>query len=177
MIVALTVASPGPRLARVAPLVLLLFLLQVSYVGWTFVRAQPELRELARSFAAIPHGQRVLPIARSHGEPLPQRTYAHFWAYGVIDRAWFAPYVFHHRGSLPHPLDFRLSTYTPDDEFGWRDYRSDELDWKQIAADYDFVWAYNASGFGPALDAIGRRVFADEQVSVYEIVPRRQSRP
>lgn len=169
LILALTVASPGPRLKKIMPMVLLIFLVQVSYVGATFLGRQKEMKSLQESFTPISRGSRVLPIVQSRGEPLSERFYGHFWAYGILVREFYSPYVMAARGINPHPLKFRISSYSPKG-FGWLDYGEDVLDWKRIAADYDFVWAYNVPHFQAALSAIGVPVFTNGNVSVYRIM-------
>ncbi len=37
--------------------------------------------------------------------------FAHFWAYGVIKRGWFSPYLFDTKGLMP--LRIRYDSYRP----------------------------------------------------------------
>lgn len=83
----------GRRVRLLGSVALVLFVLRTGDVERHFVSLQPHLAELSQSFSAIPYGARVLPLPEwAQGGPRPER---HFWAYGVIQRGWFSPCLFH----------------------------------------------------------------------------------
>jgi hypothetical protein len=163
------VASFGKRSRWLFAVVLLLFVLRSAVIMRTFLARQPELTHMANSFSVAPPNARVLPLveakAEEEEEPPQQRPYAHFWAYGTIERGWFAPYLFAERGV--QVLQIKVDTATPDG-FWDLEYK-DEPEWQDIAEDYDYVWAYNTAKYAPQLQRIGDQVFQDGDLAVYRI--------
>jgi len=149
----------GRELAKVA---VLLFFLRAGALEWHFVRLQPHLAKLAASFAVIPKDARVLPLVDwAGGAPSVERE---FWAYGVIQRGWFTPCIFHDPGV--EPFQVRLQTYNP---YGPAFGDLESPDWKHIKADYDYVWAYGVPHFSSALSSEGKVVFTGEKLQVFQI--------
>jgi hypothetical protein len=163
------VASFGRRSRWLFAVVLILFVLRSAVITRTFFARQPELTHLANSFSVAPPNARVLPLveakAEEEQETPQQRPYAHFWAYGTIERGWFAPYLFAERGV--QVLQIKVNTETPDG-FWDLEYK-DEPEWQDIAEDYDYVWAYNTAKYAPQLQRIGDQVFKDGDLAMYRI--------
>jgi hypothetical protein len=149
----------GRELARIA---ILVFLLRAGGLEWRSVSLQHHLAKLATSFAAIPKDARVLPLVEwTAGAPVVER---HFWAYGMIQRGWFSPYLLHTSGAMPFQV--RLQTYNPyGDALG----DLDSADWKRINADYDYVWAYGVPQFSAPLSSEGKLVFEGENLQVFQM--------
>ena len=144
-----------------------------SELAQHFAGAQPELAGLARSFDAVPRGALVLPIVEGDQDPI-ERPFTHFWAYGVIRRGWFSPYLMDAPGETP--MRIIHDSYTPD---GFWDHAYDEPpDWKQVQSDYDYVWAYGVPRFSAALAGIGERIYSYGPLEVYRVrkLPSRVSR-
>jgi len=161
----LAVAKVGRRGWQLAPLALLLFVARTANVTQNFVAAQPELAGLAASFPITSLHARVLPIVEATEEDSVQHRYAHFWAYGVIERGWYSPYLFQIKGVIP--LRITYDVYSPD---GFWDLGYDETpDWKQVQEDYDYVWAYNVSQFESGLAAIGEVVYEDGNLQLFKM--------
>jgi len=162
-------ASFGKRTRWLFAVLLLLFVLRSGVIIRTFSARQPELAHMASSFSIAPPNARVLPLveakAEEEQEPPQQRPYAHFWAYGTIERGWFAPYLFAERGV--QVLQIKVDTATPDG-FWDLEYK-DEPEWQDIAEDYDYVWAYNTAKYAPQLQRIGDQVFNDGNLAMYRI--------
>ena len=149
----------GRELAKVA---VLLFFLRAGALEWHFVSLQPHLAKLAASFSAIPKDARVLPLVDwAGGAPSVERE---FWAYGVIQRGWFTPCIFHDPGV--EPFQVRLQTYNP---YGPAFGNLEPPDWKRIETDYDYVWAYRVPQFSSALSSEGKVVFESENLQVFQI--------
>ena len=59
----------------------------------------------------MPRGALVLPIVEGDEDPI-ERPFTHFWAYGVIRRGWFSPYLMDAPGETP--MRIIHDSYTPD---------------------------------------------------------------
>jgi hypothetical protein len=163
-VVILATARVGRRAKWLAVIPLLLFAARTVSMTQHFIRAQPELAGLARSFDAIPRGALVLPIVEGDQDPI-ERPFTHFWAYGVIRKGWFSPYLMDEAGQTPMRIIY--DSYTPD---GFWDHAYDEPpDWKQVQSDYEYVWAYDIPRFSGALAGIGDRIYSFGALEVYRI--------
>jgi hypothetical protein len=153
------VGSKGKSLAAVA---VVLFLIRTGALERHFIAIQPHLTELAQSFQAIPGGARLLPMVDwEGGAPLPER---HFWAYGVIERGWVSPCLFHDPGV--HPFAVKVRVYDPCMQALAP---SSTLDWNRVQNDFDYVWAYHVPQFSPALSSVGKVVFEGEGLLVFQM--------
>ncbi|HJY88347.1 MAG TPA: hypothetical protein VKE24_16050 [Candidatus Acidoferrales bacterium] len=171
-VLVLAVARMGPRGRKLVPLALLVFLLRTANVTENFLARQPELRGLAGSFSRTSPHARVLPIVQANGEENPRdHPFAHFWAYGVIERGWFSPYLFDTKGLLP--LRIRTDSYTLDG-FLDLDYSKETPDWKQVEEDYDYVWDYNTPRFAASLAGVGKLVYRYGNLEVYQMYRPRE---
>ena len=160
----LAAAHVGRRAKMLAAIPLLLFAARTVSVTRHFKEAQPALAGLARSFDAVPRGALVLPIVEGDEDPI-ERPFTHFWAYGVIRRGWFSPYLMDAPGETP--MRIIHDSYTPD---GFWDLVYDKApDWQQVQNDYDYVWAYDVSRFSAPLAAIGERIYSSGALEVYRI--------
>jgi hypothetical protein len=160
----LATARVGRRAKVLAAIPLLLFVARTVSVAGHFREVQPELAGLARSFDAVPRGALVLPIVEGDEDPI-ERPFTHFWAYGVIRRGWFSPYLKDAPGETPMRIIY--DSYTPD---GFWNLTYDEPpDWQQVRNDYDYVWAYDVAKFSEPLAAIGERIYTSGPLEVYRI--------
>lgn len=163
-VVILATARVGKRARWLAVIPLLLFAARTISLTQHFVQAQPALAGLARSFDAVPRGALVLPIVEGDQDPI-ERPFTHFWAYGVIRRGWFSPYLMDAPGETP--MRIIHDSYTPD---GFFDHTYDTPpDWAQVRSDYDYVWAYDVPRFSADLAAIGEKVYSYGPLEVYRI--------
>jgi hypothetical protein len=160
----LAVARVGPRAKQLVAIPLLLFVTRTVSVTQHFVAVQPELAGLARSFDAVPRDALVLSIVEGDEDPI-ERPFTHFWAYGVIRRGWFSPYLMDIRGETP--MRIIHDSYTPDGF--WNLIYEETPDWLQVQNDYDFVWAYDVPRFSAALALIGERIYSYGALEVYRI--------
>ncbi len=166
-ITALAAGNIGRRAKWLAPVALLLFAAQLSDVALTFAGRQPELGAYARGIAATEPGVRVLPLVESRRDGRIQRSYAHFWAYGVIRKRWLVPYLFHDPGV--HPLVLRYPGYRPEPD-GYMPLIYDRPpDWEAIRRDYDYVWAVNVGRFAPQLATLGPLVYSEGDFQLYKV--------
>jgi hypothetical protein len=163
-VVILATARVGKRAKWIVAVPLLLFAVRTVNLAEHFACAQPELAGLAQSFNAVPPGALVLPIVEGDQDPI-ERPFTHFWAYGVIRRGWFSPYLMDAPGETP--MRIIHDSYTPD---GFWDHVYDELpDWKQVQSDYDYVWAYDVPRFSAALATIGEKIYTYGPLEVYRL--------
>ena len=160
----LSMSRVGRRARMLAAIPLLLFAARTASVEQHFSEAQPALADLARSFNAVPRGALVLPMVEGDEDPI-ERPFTHFWAYGVIRRGWFSPYLKDAPGETPMRIVF--NSYTPD---GFWNLGYDEPpDWQQVQRDYDYVWAYGVPRFSAPLAGIGERVYFSGALEVYRL--------
>ena len=160
----LATAKVGRRGKSLAAIPLLLFVAQTVSVRRHFKQAQPALAGLARSFDVVPQGALVLPIVEGDEDPI-ERPFTHFWAYGVIRRGWFSPYLMDAPGETP--MRIIHESYTPDGF--WNLVYDEPPDWQQVQTDYDYVWAYDVGKFSNSLAAIGDRIYSSGPLEVYRI--------
>jgi hypothetical protein len=138
--------------ALVVALASAVFLLHVGEAGRYFISEQKHLTSLASEFRYIPRNAMVLAYtSRGAGVPWEKQDDLHFWGYGVIDRGWITPSVFHQSGV--QPLLLRVPMYSDDDQYG------DGLQDKRYSAElvgrnYDYLWATNVDYLDPYLDRI-----------------------
>lgn len=153
----------APQRARaLAATAALLFLLRSGALEIQSVRAQSHLARLADSFRVIPQDARVLPLIDwAEGGPLVER---HFWAYGVIDRGWFSPVLFHDPGVQPFAIKANL--YNP---YGVSFAEVKSVDWDAVRRDYDYVWSFRSPQFSGPLAAIGTRIYKGHDLEVFRV--------
>lgn len=165
VVLGLASVSIGPRARRLVPVAVLLLGLRVANVTTNFLAAQPELSRMAQAFEVTPPGARVLPIVEARHDRSIQRAYFMFWAYGVIKRGWYSPYLFHLRGV--QPLRITVETYRPPG-FWPLEYK-ESPDWFRVQRDYDYVWLFNVDRFGPDLSKFGEVVFNGGDLRVFRL--------
>jgi hypothetical protein len=147
------------------PLALLVFSARTYSLTQHFRAMEPELVGLARSITLTPPNARVLPIVEGSDEDPMDQPYAHFWAYGTIERGWFAPYLFQIPGLLPLKID--MDSYTLDGF--WELAYDEKLDYEWMRADYDYVWAYDVDQFDDGLRKIGDVIYTYGKFKLYRV--------
>jgi hypothetical protein len=163
-VVILATARVGRRAKWLAAIPLLLFATRAASMKQHFLQVQPELAGLARSFDAVPRGALVLPVVEGDRDPI-ERPFTHFWAYGVIRRGWFSPYLMDAPGETP--MRIIHESYTPDGF--WNLIYDVTPDWSKVQQDYEYVWAYGVQRFSGSLAAIGERIYSYGALEVYRI--------
>ncbi|MGB6546093.1 MAG: hypothetical protein WBE97_10780 [Candidatus Acidiferrales bacterium] len=163
-VIIFAVARIGPRGRLLAALPLLLFAARTVSIARYWVAEQPELAGLAASFNVAPRDAMVLPMVRGDQDPI-ERPFTHFWAYGVIRRGWFSPYLFDYPGETPMRITY--DSYT-DDNSSDPSYAG-APDFAAAADDYQYIWAYGTPDFSARLAGIGDRVYSYGSLEVYEV--------
>lgn len=158
-------ARMGRRGWQLAPLALLLFAARTYDITDHFLAQQQELAGMAQAFRMTPANARVLPIVAGHDEDPILQYYDHFWAYGVIERGWFSPYLMEEPGLLP--LRITADTYTLDGF--WGQAYSEKVDWAQVQQDYDYVWAYDVPEYESGLESVGELVYASGKLRFFKL--------
>jgi hypothetical protein len=166
------IARIGPRARLLVALPLILFAARAVVTTNEWVSEQPGLAGLAASFDVVPRDALVLPIVKGDQDPI-YRHFTHFWAYGVIRRGWFSPYLFDFHGETPMRIVY--DSYT-DDAF-WDLGYDDAPDWNAIAGDYQYVWDYGTPEFAQPLAGIGDRVYSYGDLQVYKVRPQSPAPP
>lgn len=162
-LIALAALRVGRRGRQLAVLAVLLFLVRTGTIERSFLAVQPQLARTADSFAAIPANARVLPLVGwEKGSPSVERN---FWAYGVIERGWLVPTLFHDPGV--QPLQLKLPVYNPYRPASFGPLKA--VDWNQVRRDYDYVWAYRVPQDSEPLAGIGTSVFAGRSLKIIRV--------
>ncbi len=147
-----------------------LVLFRVATVEQMFIAPQGELRELTASFEAIPRNARVLPLV-----PLPPENRLegtediHHCEYGVIQRGFLDPVLFHLEGV--HPIRLVGSPYCPNVFCELAN--ATGVDWRQVADSYDYLWVHGDSEAAAIAPRLGTVIFSNRAVTVYRM-PRPQ---
>lgn len=160
----LATARVGRRAKVLAAIPLLLFAARTISIARHFTEVQPALAGLSRSFDVVPRDALVLPIVEGDEDPI-ERPFTHFWAYGVIRRGWFSPYLKDAPGETPMRIIY--DSYTPDGFFDL--VYAEAPDWQQVRNDYDYVWAYDVPRFSESLARIGDKIYSSGPLEVYRI--------
>ena len=161
-VMSLASAGVGRRGRQLAIVAVLVFCIRTGAVERNFISGQAHFASLAGAASSIPAGSRVLPIVDwADGASWPER---HFWAYGVIDRGWVSPCLYHDPGVHPFalkddPYDPCLLSITP----------ATALDWNRVGKEFDYVWVYHLPEFTPALSSRGKQVFAGDNLQVFQM--------
>lgn len=173
----------GRRGWMLVPLALLVFAARTYSLTQHFRAMEPDLIGLARSFSLTPPNARVLPMVEGSDEDAIDQPYAHFWAYGTIERGWFAPYLFQIPGLLP--LNIEMDSYTLDGF--WELAYDEKIDYEVMRADYDYIWAYDVDQYDAGLQKIGDVVYTYGKFKLYRvhkqpvapppIAPQRKGKP
>ena len=165
-IIVLAAMKPGSWKRVLIATAILLFAIRIGNVGYHFVQEETRLERLATSFSTIPAHARVMPLLRFSEEgPYARRGEVHLWAYGIIEKGWFSPALFHIRGI--QPIGLRHKIYCIKESCS--PLVDSEPDWSQVSRDYDYVWAYDLPEYDSRLTAIGSRIFSGNMISVFQI--------
>ncbi|MGH9531705.1 MAG: hypothetical protein ACRD2Q_04885 [Terriglobales bacterium] len=165
---ALAAIHVGRRARWLAPVAVLLFIVRMAALSLAFASQQPLLASLDRSIDFCSPHARVLPLVAWKGDSQAHKNYSQFWAYGVIHKGWYSPYIFHDPGV--HPLRLRYQPYYPSAPFNLPTVYREAPNWGLIQRDYDFVWAFNVPAFHSELSRIGVPVFEEGDLRVYQMV-------
>ena len=163
VVLVLAAVRLGPRLKPLALVALLLFFIRATALEGYFLRFQPRLRALANVTRLIPSGARVLPL---FGKDWPWSD-GQMWAFGLIDRGFVSPCLFHDPGV--QPLTTKLQIYNPYDPSGFCQNIKQQIDWSRVRQDYDYLWAYQSSEYEEQLRSIACVVDSSDGLVLYRV--------
>jgi hypothetical protein len=155
----------GRRARWLALVACLLFCARSATVMRTFRAEQPELIGMARAFSMTPPNARVLPVIESRDDQPQFRPYAHFWAYGIIERGWFSTYLL----TIKNVTTVQVKSNLVRPEGFWDLNYEEDPDWDKVADDYDYVWAFHVPQYNEDLAEIGEMVYASGDLRLYRI--------
>jgi len=162
----LCMADVGRRARPLALIALLVFAGRCVDYSHAFFSQQAGLLRLARAIAVVPPHSRVLTMSAPFGrDGYFRHPDLHFSAYGVIERAWFSPILFHTQGL--HPLAFRVSAY-PQQQF-WPQTAGIDPDWQRVQSDYDYLWVSDLPRFFRPLSAFAQPVYTNDALTVFRV--------
>jgi len=155
----------GRRARWLALVACLLFCARTATVIHTFRAEQPELVGMERAFSLTPPNVRVLPVIESRDDEAQVRPYAHFWAYGVVQRGWFSTYLL----TIKNVTTVQVKSKLARPEGFWDlNYEQDPV-WDVVADDYDYVWAFHVPQYNEDLAEIGELVYENGDLRLYRI--------
>ncbi len=161
-VLSLAGARVGRRGRKIALAAVLIFFIRAGALEQNFVFNQPHFAKLAQANSLIPTGARVLPVVDwAGGAPWPER---HFWSYGVIERGWLTPCLFHDPGV--HPFGLKDDPYDP---CGLSITPDTSLDWGRVAREFDYVWVYHLPQLAPHLSSEGKSIFSGEDLQIFQM--------
>lgn len=174
LLLVVAAADIGRRRRWFAAMTALIFIVRMASVSQHFLAEQPPLSRLARSFEAVPVHARVLPLEGREATSSLRLLFEpyNFWAYGVIERGWVTTGLF----AMPGVQTLRLHAdpYRPGSL--WALQNEERIDWKRTRETYEYVWAYRVPQLSARLRAVGKLVFADEGLEVFELSPAARRR-
>ncbi len=143
----------------------LLVCFRVATVEQMFMAQQPELTQLTASFKAIPRNARVLPLVPLPRRGLMGRGDTHHCEYGIIQRGFLDPVLFHLKEV--QPIRLVGSPYCPN--IYCDPANATEVDWRQVANSYDYLWVHGDSKAATIAPRLGDVIFSNGAVTVYRI--------
>jgi hypothetical protein len=145
----------------------LLVVCRVATVEQMFIGQQRELQQLSLSFAAIPRNARVMQLQhQDQHDVIMGRGDLHHLDYGVIQRGFLVPSLFHLPGV--QPIRLVADVYCPNIFcYVWNP--NDNTDWQKIANSYDYLWLVKNPALAPFASRIGDVVLSNDAVTVYRI--------
>ena len=160
-------AIPSFSGSRTLPILLasLVILVHLAQAGKYFVSEQKHLASIAQNFQYIPRNALVLAYTGKGDTTWVKGDDLHFWGYGVIERGWITPSVFHQEGV--QPLQLRVPMYSDDDQYGYY-LLERKYDIYQIGKSYDYLWTSNTSYLDPYLDKIADPIHSQGELQIFK---------
>jgi hypothetical protein len=141
-----------------------LCLLRTADVTKYFVSQQKPLAEMANSFKNIPKQALVLTYSAIGDHSWIESAKIRFWAYGVIERGWISPSLFHQAGV--QPLRLRVPMYAEDDQDG-RELLASEYSIEDVRKTYPYVWANDIGYLDPLLELVATPIIHEGELKIY----------
>jgi hypothetical protein len=159
----LAVAKLGRRQRALALVALLLFAMSTVDIVCNFRSQQPPLLNMAQAIQILPRNVRLFPIINRDivQDDLLHQTYAHFWAYAIIQRGALAPYLFDLKGQTP--LRRKEHGYVPEDP------ETNPPDWDEVCKNYDYVWTYDADYYTSDLLTLGNEAYHSSRFRLFHL--------
>lgn len=157
-----------PRIPRYLVVMLaLLVAFRIATVEWLFITQQPKLQQLTAAFDTIPRDAKVLQIgvAKVDKGLLEGRGPTYHLFYGVIQRGFLAPTLYHNPGV--QPISITNDVYCPN--VLCEPEAPSDAEWRQIALSYDYLWVQKDWVVPPFPSRLADLVFSNEFVAVYRL--------
>jgi hypothetical protein len=154
-----------PRSLLIAISLLVAF--RIAVVEYMFLAEQHQLSQLTSSFEAIPRDSKVLQLERYGGNTgYVWRGELHHLQYGMIQRGFLLPSLFHIPGV--QPIRMVTDIYYPNISYDV-DYTEENTDWEKIAQSYDYLWVPTNPEISKLSSSIGDPIYSNDSVTVYRI--------
>jgi hypothetical protein len=144
---------------------IVLCLLRTADVTRYFISQQKPLAEMANSFNYIPKQALMLAYSSTGDHAWIENAKMHFWAYGVIERGWISPSLFHQAGV--QPLQLRVPLCAKDDQVGL-ELLTSKYTIECVRETYPYVWANDISYLDPLLELVARPVVDEGALKIYK---------
>ena len=144
----------------------LLVLYRVGRVEETYLTHQRDLQHLDASFQAIPRNAKVLSLVHLPRTGTMDRGDIHYLEYGIIERGFLDPMLFHIQGV--QPVRLVGSPYCPNVFCDFVN-NAPNVDWQQVANSYDYLWVHSAPEIVPFASTIGDPIYSSDDVTVYRV--------
>lgn len=164
VLLGLAAVRVGRRWKPLALVALSLFFIRAAALEYHVVLLQPRLRALVDAASVVPAGSRVLPLVPSERLGLPLAE-SQLWAYGVIERGWFSPCLFHDPGVQPFAI--KLNAYNPYLTSSCNQLK--HIDWARVRRDYDYLWVFGTSEYDADLENVANLVVAVDGLRLYRV--------
>lgn len=143
-----------------------LCLLRTAEVTKYFVSEQKPLAEMSSSFKYIPPQALVLAYSGIGDHSWIENAKLNFWAYGVIERGWISPSLFHQAGV--QPLQLRMPMCAEDDQYGV-ELLASKYTIEAVRKTYPYVWANDIDYLDPLLELVAGPVVDEGGLKIYKM--------
>ena len=150
----------------IAAVAVALCLLRAAEVTKYFVSQQKPLEKMTASFQYIPKQSLVLAYSDIGDHSWVESPKLYFWAYGVIERGWISPSLFHQAGV--QPLQLRAPMYAEDDQYG-NELIAGKYPIEAVRTTYPYVWASDIGYLDPLLALVASPVVNEGGLKIYKM--------
>jgi hypothetical protein len=163
-------AIPVFQGSRVIPIALAcsIFVLHVFQVGHYWAGEQKRLAQMANDFRYIPPNAVIFAYTSMGERARWESDDLHFWGYGVIERGWITPSLFHQTGV--QPLQLRVPMYADDDQYG-DGLQKHKYSPDKVEQTYDYLWTTDVDYLSPYLAQIGTPIYEQGQLEIFKSKP------
>jgi hypothetical protein len=160
-LVMLSVFRIGRRANWIALLAVVLTALRIFDITSGFEAETQRNIAMNHGIEQIPRNARIFPLVdESRDTDYLNGYYWHYWAYAVIRRGAITDGLF----DIPGQTPMRIVRYPYQ-----LNVEAQEIDWKFVAAYYDYIWSYGDSGNRNNISKVADKVFEEGPLILYRL--------